>query len=262
VVLHTCEIIENKAVSENIFSMTLQSEDICGRFRPGQFVAIGMRTEGVYRLRRPFSIAKCDDGLFTILYQCVGPATRAMAQLAPGTAADITGPLGNGFTTGEEQRVLLVAGGIGAASLLALAEHYAQKQRAKITLLFGSRSSSELSVKRFFEAIDLDIHTATDDGSEGLHGYVTDLLGEHLSRHEKPDTVFACGPKPMLKLTAEQSRLHGIPSQLCLEEYMACGLGVCMGCVQKTFVDGVEKYLRVCKEGPVFNGDDICWDEV
>ncbi|MDP8218696.1 MAG: dihydroorotate dehydrogenase electron transfer subunit [Candidatus Theseobacter exili] len=258
--IRSCKIINNSPLSENIYSMTFECLEIAGKFKPGQFVTVGISACGIQRLKRPFSIARCKDECVTILYQCVGLNTRALSECTAGMILDVTGPLGNGFKVEHNSNALLISGGVGAASLLALAEELLARGNSEVKLLFGARSANDLALRDFFAEIGLDVFVATDDGSEGLHGYVTELLDDYLMKNKQPDIIYACGPKPMLKEISSQALVKGIESQFCLEAYMACGLGVCMGCAQKIVHDGEEEYLRVCKEGPVFFAKNICWD--
>ncbi len=197
---------------------------------PGQFVMVWIR--GVDELPMALSYENA------ITVQKVGTATSALFELGECDSIGIRGPFGNGFDI-KEGHVLLVAGGVGAAPLAPLAER-AGASGAKVTTLLGAKTKDEILFRERFEAVG-DVRVATDDGSEGKHGFVTQLI-------EKPESynqIYCCGPEIMMKKVLDKV----IPSraQFSLHRYIKCGIGICGACC----VDG----LRVCKDGPVFSGD-------
>ncbi len=197
---------------------------------PGQFVMVWIR--GVDEIPMALSYENA------ITVQKVGKATSALFELEECDSAGIRGPFGKGFDI-EKGHILLVAGGVGAAPLAPLAEK-AAGAGAKITTLLGARTKKELLFRKRLEAVG-ELLTATDDGSEGKHGYVTQLLDEV----KKYDQIYCCGPEPMMKKVLD--RVTPAKAQFSLHRYIKCGLGICGACC----VDG----LRVCKDGPVFRGD-------
>lgn len=197
---------------------------------PGQFVMVWIR--GVDEVPMALSYENA------ITVQNVGPATSALFELGECDSVGIRGPFGNGFDV-RKGRILLVSGGVGAAPLAPLAEK-AGAADAKITTLLGAKTKEELLFRQRFEAAG-EVKVATDDGSEGKHGYVTQLLEEE----KKYDQIYCCGPEIMMKKVLD--KVTPSKAQFSLHRYIKCGIGICGACC----VDG----LRVCKDGPVFSGD-------
>ncbi|GFO96029.1 dihydroorotate dehydrogenase electron transfer subunit [groundwater metagenome] len=197
---------------------------------PGQFVMVWIR--GVDEIPMALSYENA------ITVQKVGTATSALFDLEECDSVGIRGPFGNGFDI-KKGRVLLVAGGVGAAPLSPLAEK-AGASGAKITTFLGAKTKEELLFKKRFEALG-DVQIATDDGSEGKHGYVTQLL-DNVKNYAQ---IYCCGPEPMMKKVLD--KVTPSKAQFSLHRYIKCGIGICGACC----VDG----LRVCKDGPVFSGD-------
>jgi dihydroorotate dehydrogenase electron transfer subunit len=197
---------------------------------PGQFVMVWIR--GIDEVPMAFSY----DNAITV--QKVGPATSALFELDECDSIGIRGPFGKGFDI-KKGHLILVAGGVGAAPLAPLAENAAMSG-AKITALLGAKTKDELLFRGRFEAVG-EVRIATDDGSEGKHGYVTQLLEDE----KNYDQIYCCGPEIMMKKVLD--KVTPSKSQFSLHRYIKCGLGICGACC----VDG----LRVCKDGPVFSGD-------
>ena len=222
--------------------------------RPGQFYMLaaaegwGGSADGRPYLPRAFSYARArmsDAGVrLEFLLEAIGPGTERLASLATGDGLAIVGPLGVGFRTEEQDRAaLLVGGGIGSAPLLCLHDALPGAR-----VLLGFRSALHARAAELFDEVRL----ATDDGSAGRAGLVTDLLREELER-DPGARVFACGPPPMLEAVRLICAESGVPAQLALESGMACGFGACFGCVVPTR-DG---YLRLCLEGPVLDAERL-----
>jgi dihydroorotate dehydrogenase electron transfer subunit len=204
----------------------------------------------------------------SLIFFVVGKRTRELAALRPGDSLGITGPLGNGFTIGKERDVAVVAGGVGIASVLLPAQAYIARG-ARVRLLYGARTKELLVERERFEQEGCEVHVATDDGSDGHRGYVTDLLAQQ----SKLELVLACGPSPMLRAVARVAGELGVSAQLSLEETFACGVGGCWGCVvpltgkskqAPSFPPASENgsdvvYARVCREGPVFLAEELRW---
>ena len=207
----------------------------------------------------------------SLMLVVVGPRTRELAMLGEGDALDMLGPLGNGFDLGALGRdVALVAGGVGIAPLL-LAAQALLARGASVTLYYGARNAGALVDADRFAALGCAVVLATDDGSLGHHGYVTEPLARDGARH---DTIAACGPSPMLRSVGRVAESLGIRAQLSLEETFACGVGACWGCVvpldrasaQAPFFPPAAEtesrtyvHARICKEGPVFWAHEIRW---
>jgi len=188
-----------------------------------------------------------EEKSFEILYEIKGEGTRFLSQYEEADDLDILGPLGNGFKIDLNiKNAILVAGGIGIAPLTFLAEELV-KEKINVTLILGSKTKLDIPLS----AIGYKLLICTEDGSEGTKGLATDLLNEFVrAQNFAPLQIYACGPKAMLKAVAQITNC-----QVSLEEIMACGVGACLGCAVKT-KDG---YKMVCKDGPVFNSEDIIW---
>jgi len=203
-------------------------------------------------LRRPLSVHLVDRGKMALLFDIVGKGTKWLSQRQIGDTIDIFGPLGNGYTIyPDSKNLLLVAGGIGIAPLYFLAQEALGKNRSVI-LLYGTADKNRCSIP-----LQIELVSATEDGAVGYRGKVTDLLPQHI---DWADQVFVCGPLGMYKIMHKQRRqlLKGKPTQVSLEVRMGCGFGVCYGCTVKT----KRGLKQVCKDGPVFDLDDILWDEL
>jgi dihydroorotate dehydrogenase electron transfer subunit len=219
---------------------------------PGQFYMLAAEREwggedGRPYLPRAFSFARATDSALAFLLEAIGPGTSRLARLERDDGVWVTGPLGIGFTEPERGRALLVAGGIGAAPLLCWRDALQAGQTPSTTLL-GFRSAQHAEAARYFTGAQV----ATDDGSVGRHGFVTELLREELDADPKA-TVYACGPPPMLEAVRAIAAERDVPAQLAMESGMACGFGACMGCVVKTR----SGYVRLCVDGPVVDASEL-----
>jgi len=203
-------------------------------------------------LPRPFSIHQVNDDGIALFYAVLvgGKGTSWLSQRHKGIRVKLFGPLGNGFSIARgSNNLLLVAGGNGIAPLYFLA-HDALREKRSVTLLYGTADNKRRSIPPHIKLV-----SATEDGSVGHQGVITDLLPNYTSW---ADQIFACGPLPTYKTMAKMPELGKKPVQISLEVRMGCGLGVCYGCTIKT-KSGLK---QVCKDGPVFNLDDILWDEL
>jgi len=251
------KITENSSVAPGYYLMVVDSGGIAEGALPGQFVMLKANSGSAPLLRRPLGIHRLKSGRLEFLYQVVGPATEILAQKRSGEFLDILGPLGNGFDLSpvlEGRRPILVAGGMGVAPLTFLAEKLSKE---KPLVLLGARTKSAILCEKEFKAFGCGVLVATDDGSKGFKGFVTDLLANVLLTAGKAQavTVYACGPKPMLKATGLVAADCGVFAEFSLEAHMACGIGACLGCVVET----KSGYKRVCAEGPVFKSNEIVW---
>lgn len=236
------EVVSNKKVAQGVFRM-----DVCGAvgaLRPGSFVEVAV--PGCY-LRRPFSVADASDGAFSLIYKVVGKGTAAMSAMGKGSALDILTGLGNGFDVGKVQkRALLIGGGLGVAPLYYLSKILKNKDIHTV-LCAGFNTAADIFLRDEYEKNCDEVRYATIDGSCGARGFVTEQLADI-----ECDCFYACGPVPMLKAV---SGMVGAPGQLSLEARMGCGFGVCMGCTIETTAGP----KRVCKEGPVFEKEELVW---
>ncbi len=247
----------NERVNQDTFEIVVHSPQISKIAKPGQFVMVSCAKTGRSPLlRRPISIYDINGENFSLLYKVVGSGTEIMSEMSIGDTVSMLGPLGAGFNIAKTKHHCLVGGGIGIAPLLYLARIIRQSTPdSKITILEGARNSSELLIQDKFQPFG-EMLVSTDDGSEGHHGFVTELL-DRLSTEDM--TVYTCGPNPMMEGVAAIARKHNWDCQVSMETHMACGMGACLGCsfLRAGEHDGVEKYVHVCKDGPVFNAEEI-----
>lgn len=213
---------------------------------PGQFVMLRIPGSEVF-LRRPFGIYRYARQVLTLMYRVVGKGTERLSKAVKNETVFVLGPLGKGFHVGKRDRYLVVAGGIGIAGVRTLIGTL----KGKTTLLFGCSRKEETAIIE--DLRHLNPAVATMDGSEGFKGDVVSLLGRSLAEMKGENIeIFACGPVNMLKSLKGLLDKERQPCQALVEERMACGLGLCFGCVIETN-DETEPYKRVCKEGPVFD---------
>jgi dihydroorotate dehydrogenase electron transfer subunit len=252
----TASVIANDEVMPEVYLIWLESSDIEPAARPGQFVMVRCAD---YPLPRPLSIHRLADkgGKLALLFNVMGKGTAWLSQRQTGEDIELFGPLGNGFSIQPEtKKILMVAGGIGAAPLSFLSQE-ALVKNCEIKLLVGAKTSAQLDVEHLFPK-GIDIIFTSEDGLKGERGLVTMLIPDYF---DWADQVFACGPLPMYYHIAHdfpQLKVSNKPVQVSLEMKMGCGLGVCYGCTVKT-----RKGLQqVCKDGPVFALDDILWEEL
>lgn len=239
------EVLRNEAVIPGYLRVSIRLSKAMPSVRPGQFVMLKVPSADVF-LRRPFSIYDYNEGVVSVLYKVKGQGTQALSRARAGERVMVLGPLGNGFTVLPGHLPVLVAGGIGIAGVYLLWS----KLEGKKELFWGCTSDAEVGLLETIMGCEPRISTM--DGSFGCKGSVIDLFEQELDRLEKPIQVFACGPEAMFVSLKEKLPQGSVPCQVLVEERMACGLGICFGCVKKT-VDENEPYKRVCKEGPVFD---------
>lgn len=257
------EIAFNKRLTSDTWFMGLRSAQIADQAMPGHFVMVRIKPGLDPLLRRPFSICGVEEDLFFVLYRVVGRGTAMMTEARVGQELAVLGPLGRGFLVPKGgRRCVLVGGGIGVAPLLFLAQRLKAR---KFQFMTGYRSASEIISLEHAIGRKGEVLIATDDGTEGHAGPVTELLERTLKGGRSQTqrlTIFACGPKAMLKRLAEMTAVRKVPCQVSLEAAMACGLGACQGCAVKSAA-GVERpYCHVCKDGPVFPVEAIDWDRL
>ncbi len=252
--LEKAPVVFHRRLSENIYLLEYFSPAMAREARPGQFVNVRVGESNDPFLRRPISIhdVNMETECVSLLYKVVGRGTEMMSRLGLNDSIDIMGPLGNGFSLPDKAgRVLLVGGGMGIAPLTFLAR--ALKSRAlETTVLYGAESLEKAVALNFFRDHGIECRLATFDGSGGHKGLVTALLDEIGSAHRLFQKLYCCGPAAMMNLVAEWAHLNSMEAEFSLEEHMACGVGACLGCACKLKSDD-ENYVKVCKDGPVFN---------
>lgn len=256
--LGECRILRNDEINQEIYLMELECEEIATKAQPGQFVHIKVSASFDPLLRRPFSIHDVEDKKFKIIYEVVGKGSKLLSETPPGALLDVFGPLGTGFKVEKDSRnFCIVAGGMGIAPLLFLARSL-RAQTDRVIAFVGAKNGDKLVGDAALRSIGIEVFTATEDGSFGFHGLITELFVKLLERRSLRDiALFACGPKGMLKILAEISHREGLKAQASLEEFMACGIGACLGCAVK-LKNG--EYGMVCKDGPVFFLNEVVLD--
>ncbi|MBQ8291318.1 MAG: dihydroorotate dehydrogenase electron transfer subunit [Clostridia bacterium] len=241
-------IVKNEKIAENIYAVTFDvGEDVA--VRAGQFgdIALG----GTRLLRRPIAVCKAEKNLVTFCYQLRGEGTRELKELGAGTRLNVLMPLGNGFYVEEnEKKVALVGGGVGVFPLISVLRAYGGAK--EISAYIGYRNAAAVCGTEEFEKANKFV-AVTDDGSYGEKMNAVQAFEKDLANN-RPDVVLACGPTPMLRALKAVTDKAGLACYVSLEERMGCGIGACLVCVcDKT--DG--KKARVCKDGPVFNANDV-----
>ncbi len=249
-------VISKAAIAKEIYDMTILCPDVAEIAQAGQFINI--KAEG-FMLRRPISIAGIDKnkGTLRIIFEVRGNGTKELSQIPEGGMIDIVAPLGGrGFDLEAGESAIIVGGGIGNPPMLPIAEHFGKNG----TVISGFRSASAVILQQDFTATGAETILCTDDGTAGRRGFVTDALKEAIAA-KKPDVIYACGPNVMLRRIVEIAKENGIKCQVSLEERMGCGIGACLVCACRTIRDGEEYYSHVCKDGPVFSGEEVIFDE-
>jgi dihydroorotate dehydrogenase electron transfer subunit len=238
-------IVKNQVVIPGYRLFTIRLSKPMAPVTPGQFIMLKVPSSDIF-LRRPFSIYNYGKGIVSVLYKVVGKGTSQLALSGKGEKVMVLGPLGNGFTLLDGHEPVIVAGGIGIAGVYLLWS----RLKRKASLFWGCTNSAEIGLLN--RIITCEPHVSTIDGSFGCRGNVVELLAQRISTLKRPVQVFACGPEAMFLSLRDLLKDERIPCQVLVEERMACGLGICFGCVKKTH-DETEPYKRVCKEGPVFD---------
>ena len=238
------EIVENVALTESVYKMTL-SGDVSDITAAGQFVNIQL--EGLY-LRRPISVYDVSENTVSIIYKVVGKGTKQMSQMQSGQLDVLTG-LGNGYDlTVSGDRPVLLGGGVGVPPMYLLAKKLIE-QGKQVKVVLGFNTQSEVFCEEAFRELGAEVTVTTVDGTYGMKGFVTDALVNMDYTY-----FYTCGPEPMLKAVYKTSTTSG---QLSFEKRMGCGFGACMGCSCKT----ITGYKRICKEGPVMRKEEILWED-
>ena len=242
-------IIKNEQIADNIYAVTFDlGETPC--VRAGQFGNISI--DGTHLLRRPIAICKTEGSEVTFCYQIKGEGTKKLKSMGAGTRLNVLMPLGNGFFVEEtEQKVALVGGGVGVFPLISVLREY--KDTKDVAAYIGYRNQGAVcGVEEFAKA--QKFIAVTDDGSYGAQMNAVQAFAADLEKGNRPDVVFACGPTPMLRALKALTQKEGLPCYVSLEERMGCGIGACLVCVCDQ-TNG--KRARVCKDGPVFNAEEV-----
>ena len=273
----TVRVLENVQVAEDTFRLRFESPQMAARILPGQFLMVRLAGLDDPLIGRPLALYDTfasDAGKpigIDVVYLVKGKFTTRLADFLPGQQVDVWGPLGNGFEPQPTQHLIMVAGGIGQTPFVALAQEALGRRRyghpprevvpaEKVTLCYGARTESLLAGVEDFQRAGVELKIATDDGTRGHHGFVTELLEQELAEPELACRVVCCGPEPMMEAVAGIAARAQIDCQVSLETPMACGIGICFTCVAKVLDDsGNWDYKRTCVEGPVFAAEKIVW---
>ena len=249
-------LVENRRISDEYYLLTLENR--LGTFEPGQFVMLSATRGLDPYLKRPISVMADDDRGLHLLVKTAGRGTRILGEQVPGVTLEVTGPLGNRFPrpSDGDNNVVLAGGGVGIPPLLFLAQRLRDDGfSGSITAAIGARHSAGLLMLDRFETLCDTVIIATEDGSSGTRGFVTEPLAPVIEGLHPGDTLmYSCGPTPMMKAVAALAAKADISLFVSLEEFMACGTGACMGCAVEIRDRG---YLRVCYDGPIFRACDV-----
>ena len=274
IVQSTADVIENVRLARNTYRIRLNFPELARLIRPGQFVMLRLPGRTDPLLGRPFALYDTvldDNGDqpvgVDVVYLVVGKMTGLLAEVGVGDRVEVWGPLGNGFPDLDGRKhVGLVAGGIGQTPFLAHVRDLlgtrgyggrpARRMADRVTLFYGVRTADLAAGVEDFRAAGAEVELASDDGSLGFHGYVTQLLEQHSTL----DHLVGCGPEPMLHALAKLAARRGTPCHVSLETPMACGVGVCFSCVTRVKTADGWDYRRVCVDGPVFDAAGLVWD--
>jgi len=245
------KIIHNEEIAPGHYLLKIKLAKSMDHAVPGQFAMVKIPDNEVF-LRRPLSIYDYNQKVLTLIYKVVGKGTQSLSRTKKNAGVFVLCPLGKGFSIQKRDAHIVIAGGIGIAGVHLLIKRLGKQA----TIFFGCNSADELPL--LGRAARLSPFVSTLDGSYGFRGNVVQLFAQHMKNIEKKDIeVFTCGPESMMISLKELLKKKRVPCQASFEERMACGLGLCFGCVKKT-VDEEEPYKRVCKEGPVFDLWQVC----
>jgi dihydroorotate dehydrogenase electron transfer subunit len=264
------EVMSNTRLSPDYNVIRLQAPDIARSALPGQFVMVRPQAGLDPMLRRPFSIFEIlrDDGGrpigVSLLNKRVGAGTSLLYRADAGDRVGCLGPLGRPFVPVEApEEAWMVAGGVGLAPFATLAEALAAR-KTPTTLFYGARSAAELYYLAFFEELGVRLVLTTEDGSRGLRGRVTVPIEQALAATpaDRPLTVYACGPTPMMRAVASLGERARRPVFVSLEPVMGCGMGGCYSCVVPVRRGAASHFVRSCLEGPVFDAAAVAWNQL
>ena len=275
--VNDCQVLAHYQFEADQYIITLESKEIADSTRPGQFVHLSV--SGMLAMRRPISVMSvdADNGTFDLLYKIVGEGTKQLADRKIGDVLSIIGPIGNGFELTDRKIPLLIGGGVGMPPMIAIAQKIKDNAYYNPYVILGSEvpfpfeasqsslngfNSSKFYTMPLLEEWRVPCGLASLQDYEGVYkGYVTDLAREYLDSLSSSDLkeveVFTCGPNPMLEAVSKLSNEYNLPCQASLEEYMACAVGGCAGCVVEVATENGPAMKRVCVDGPVFDAKTV-----
>lgn len=247
------KVLENVCLTGKYYRLRIETPQIASIAKTGQFCMLRPERSGESLLRRPFSIAAIrDNSILEFAYTEIGRGTRLLAALRPGDPIWCLGPLGNSFPIIEGCRAIVVAGGIGVAPFPFLND-ILNRHRIFPTTYYGSRNVSEFIYLEELNQLSERLALATDDGSSGFHGFVTQLVEQDLEKDSRNVVMYACGPHPMLHRVKQIAERFDVPAYLSMEEIMGCGVGICIGCpIPGVNLSGENVQYLCCKDGPIF----------
>ena len=275
--VNDCQVLAHYQFEADQYIITLESKEIADSTRPGQFVHLSV--SGMLAMRRPISVMSVDtdNGTFDLLYKIVGEGTKQLADRKIGDVLSVIGPIGNGFELTDRKIPLLIGGGVGMPPMIAIAQKIKDNAYYNPYVILGSEvpfpfeasqsslsgfNSSKFYTMPLLEEWRVPCGLASLQDYEGVYkGYVTDLAREYLdslsSNDLKEVEIFTCGPNPMLEAVSKLSNDYNLPCQASLEEYMACAVGGCAGCVVEVLTENGSAMKRVCVDGPVFDAKTV-----
>lgn len=275
--VNDCQVLAHYQFEADQYIITLESKEIADSTRPGQFVHLSV--SGMLAMRRPISVMSVDtdNGTFDLLYKIVGEGTKQLADRRIGDVLSVIGPIGNGFELTDRKIPLLIGGGVGMPPMIAIAQKIKDNTYYNPYVILGSEvpfpfeasqsslngfNSSKFYTMPLLEEWRVPCGLASLQDYEGVYkGYVTDLAREYLDSLSSSDLkeveVFTCGPNPMLEAVSKLSNEYNLPCQASLEEYMACAVGGCAGCVVEVATENGPAMKRVCVDGPVFDAKTV-----
>lgn len=246
-------LCEKQQLTSTIYDFRLKNAEIAEITRPGQFAHILVPGK---TLRRPISVCDVNGDTIRIVFEVRGEGTAILSESKIGDTINMIAPLGRGFDIPSGRRVAFIGGGIGVPPMLYSARRAAM-MGCEVTIINGFRDRKAVILTEDFKALGCRVIETTDDGSYGIHGFVTTPLADIIGGL---DMVCACGPTPMLKNISALAQKNGVDCFVSLEQRMACGVGACLGCaVEIKRNDGTTTYKHVCKDGPVFDSKEVAW---
>ncbi len=251
-ILKTFPVVALEKVSDAYFRLAFEAPVLAKAVQPGQFIHIKVSEGWEPFFRRPFSVYRAQDGVVEILFEAVGRGSRLLTLKKKGDTLDILGPLGTPFTLPPAgvKKIVFIAGGVGVAPFMLFSDRI-KAHKAEKLLLYGGRSRAHTFPMTAFKKNGFRVLTATDDGSVGVKGRVSDLFSAVAAAPSA--RIYTCGPRPMMGAVQAFARGHGLWGEASCEEVMACGLGACLGCSIPT----AHGYRTVCHDGPVFDLNEL-----
>lgn len=277
----TVAVLANEPIARDTYRLRFSAPEMASRFLPGQFLMLRLAACDDPLIGRPLALYDCvtdeagDPAAIDVVYLVAGKLTSRLARVTSGQELSVWGPLGNGFTPRDCDRLVMVAGGIGQTPFLALAKEVLGRQQygsparsvssvGSIVFCYGARTVDSLAGVDDFRELGIDVRLATDDGTAGHHGYVSEVLDDVLADRSVDERVHVvcCGPEPMMEAVAKIALAADVSCEVSLEEPMACGIGICFTCVARIRTpDGQWDYQRTCVEGPVYDAREVVWHD-